>query len=126
MALFGAAFAESCVPPASVDRVDDLLIRERINRELNRYLHHPVRVLGTIAQSGEAHSNLNHIGSGNGRLVRDDLEDFFTENAGLQVHVIDHNGDEWDGVFLTDALDIRNNKESCSYATSLEFLGVAS
>lgn len=56
---------------------------------------------------------------------RDDLEAFFTANAGAQVHIVDHNDDEWEGVFLTDTLDIRINRDTCSYATSLEFLGVA-
>jgi len=57
---------------------------------------------------------------------KDDLEAFFTANAGVEIHVIDHNSTEWDGVLLTDVLDIRINKDDCTYATSLEFLGVAS
>jgi len=55
---------------------------------------------------------------------RDNLEAFFVANAGEAVHIIDHNSDEWDGVFLTDVLDIRVSKDDCTYATSLEFLGV--
>ena len=55
---------------------------------------------------------------------KDDLEAFFVDNAGKQVHIIDHNGDEWDGVFTTDTLDIRVlDKDDCSYSASLEFIG---
>ena len=57
---------------------------------------------------------------------KDNLEDFFTANAGAQVHIVDHNGDEWDGIFTNDTLDIRVLKGTdCSYSTSLEFIGEA-
>lgn len=54
---------------------------------------------------------------------KDDLVDFFTDNAGKLVYILDHNGTTWGGVFLTDTLDIRINKDGCSYATSIEFIG---
>ena len=53
----------------------------------------------------------------------DDLTAFFTTNAGVQIHIIDHNGDEWVGVLLIDILDVRTNKDECSYSTSLDFIG---
>lgn len=53
------------------------------------------------------------------------LEAFFIDNAGKQVHIIDHNGDEWDGVFITDTLDIRIIDSTCSYSTTIEFIGEA-
>ena len=55
---------------------------------------------------------------------RDNLQAFIIANAGSAVHIVDHNADEWDGIILTDVLDIRINKLDCSYSTSLEFLGV--
>jgi len=54
----------------------------------------------------------------------DDLTTFFTTNAGVQIHIIDHNGDEWVGVLLIDILDIRVNRDECSYSTTLDFIGV--
>lgn len=57
---------------------------------------------------------------------KDDLETFFAANGGKQVHIVDHNGDDWDGVFTTDTLDIRVlDRDDCSYSASLEFIGAA-
>ena len=53
------------------------------------------------------------------------LETFFEDNAGKQVHIVDHNGDEWDGVFISDTLDFRVTDSTCSFSTSLEFIGEA-
>lgn len=51
------------------------------------------------------------------------LKTFITTYAGQEIHIIDHNDDEWIGIILTDILDIVTNKDNCSYGTNIEFIG---